>query len=130
MDVQLKVVQGKQKGHLLTFPAGEFLFGRGPECHVRPDSPLVSRQHCLMRVGSDSVWLRDLGSANGTLINDSLVTSERLLRNGDQVQLGPVVLEVILPQPASEAVMEAVKETASGKTLQNAITVDSTLTGV
>lgn len=99
MDVQLKVIHGKERGRLLNFGAGEYVIGRGAECHVRPESPLVSRQHCLLRVDGDQrVWLRDLGSANGTLVNDALLRSERCLQHGDQVQLGQLVLEVVMPQ--------------------------------
>ena len=49
MDVQLLVIQGRPRGKSLHFPPGEFLLGRGPECHIRPNSDLVSRQHCLLR---------------------------------------------------------------------------------
>lgn len=107
MDVQLKIVLGKDKGRLLNFGAGEYVFGRGMECHVRPDSPMVSRQHCLLRIEGKTVWLRDLGSAHGTLVNDTLLTTERSLQNGDQVQLGPLVLEVVLPNQALLATLHA-----------------------
>ena len=96
MDVQLKVVQGKPKGHLLRFGQGEYVFGRGPECHIRPISEWVSRQHCIFRVGKDMVSIRDLGSTNGTLVNGRLVTEECSLHNGDTVQVGPLVLELVV----------------------------------
>ncbi|MCC6417104.1 MAG: FHA domain-containing protein [Gemmataceae bacterium] len=96
MEAQLLVVHGKPRGKRLTFPVGEFVFGRGPECHVRPDSPSVSRQHCLLRVTPEEVRLRDLGSTNGTLVNGTLVTGEQLLADGDRVAVGPLVLELRL----------------------------------
>ncbi|MCI0376346.1 MAG: FHA domain-containing protein [Gemmataceae bacterium] len=96
MDVQLKVVQGKPKGHALRFTDGEFIFGRGPECHVRPNSDWVSRQHCMLRVHGDRVSIRDLGSTNGTLVNGHLLTEETDMRNGDTLQLGALVLELVL----------------------------------
>jgi pSer/pThr/pTyr-binding forkhead associated (FHA) protein len=112
MDVQLKVILGKQKGHLLNFGTGEFLIGRGAECHVRTDSPLVSRQHCMLRVQGEQAWLRDLGSANGTLVNHSLLNEERPLRHGDKLQLGPLVLEVVLSDPLTRTVeCEALSKT-------------------
>jgi pSer/pThr/pTyr-binding forkhead associated (FHA) protein len=94
MDVQMLVVRGRPRGKSLRFPQGEFLFGRGPECHVRPDSPTISRQHCLLRVAFDGVHLRDLGSTNGTLVNGTRVTQEQPLKDGDLLQLGPVVLQL------------------------------------
>jgi pSer/pThr/pTyr-binding forkhead associated (FHA) protein len=109
MRAQLLVVQGRPRGKCLTFPRGEFVFGRGPECHVRPDSPSVSRQHCLLRVETDSVSIRDLMSTNGTLVNGTRLLGERLLEEGDRVQIGPLVLrfhllaEEDLPTPANGA---------------------------
>lgn len=94
MDVSLSVVFGRPRGKCLHFPQGEFVFGRGPECHVRPDSPSVSRQHCLLRVTPDSVLIRDLASTNGTLVNGTRLVGERPLADGDLVQLGPLVLQL------------------------------------
>ena len=94
MDVQMLVIQGRPRGKRLRFPPGEFIFGRGPECHVRPDGPSVSRQHCLLRVGIDGVHIRDLGSTNGTLVNGSRVREELPLKDGDLLQLGPLVLQL------------------------------------
>ena len=96
MQLRMKVVQGKPRGHCLVFPVGKFMFGRGPECDVRPNSDLVSRQHCILEVSGDTAIIRDLGSRNGTLINGKLLTSECELTHGDTLQLGPLVLEVML----------------------------------
>ena len=96
MNLRLKVVKGKPRGHCLVFPNGEFMFGRGPECDVRPNSDLVSRQHCLLQITDDGALIRDLGSRNGTLINGQLVVGEHRLSHGDTLQLGPLVLEVLL----------------------------------
>src|SRR5947209_7222158 len=92
--VKLLLIQGKPAGKSLGFPRGDYFIGRGPECHIRPDSDWVSRQHCLLRVTGDAVFIRDLGSRNGTLVNGLLVETEQRLMSGDQVQVGPLVFEV------------------------------------
>lgn len=94
MDVRLTLVQGKPRNFSLRFPHGEYVFGRGPECHVRPNSALVSRQHCLLTVTPGAVRVRDLGSTNGTLVNGLLVVADQPLRDGDLLQLGPLTLQV------------------------------------
>src|SRR5260370_20330650 len=102
MAIKLLVVQGRPLGKSLLFPCGDYYFGRGPECHVRPESEWVSRQHCLLRVTPTGVFVRDLGSRNGTLVNGALLEKERQLMHGDQVQIGPLVFEVQLElAPAS-----------------------------
>jgi pSer/pThr/pTyr-binding forkhead associated (FHA) protein len=113
----MKVIHGKPKGHYLLFPPGEFVFGRGPECNIRPNSDLISRQHCLLHITEDDVKVRDLGSMNGTLVNGQLVVGERKLDHGDTLQLGPLVLQVILGPETDPAIsptdtaMQAVDET-------------------
>jgi len=98
MRVKLLVVQGRPQGKSLQFPCGEFVIGRGTECHIRPNSFWVSRQNCILRVTDDSVHLRDLGSRNGTLINGSRVVGERHLAHGDRLQVGPLVFQVCLDE--------------------------------
>ena len=94
MDVEFLVVHGQPRGKTLHFPPGDVLIGHGPECHIRPNSAWVSRQHCLLRVTTDGALVRDLGSDAGTLVNGHLVVGECRLSVGDQVQVGPVALEV------------------------------------
>ena len=119
MAIQLQVVLGKQRGKQLTFSAGEFVFGRGPECHVRPISELVSRQHCMLTVGQGLVSLRDLGSANGTLVNGTRVLEVRCLNDGDRIQLGPLVLLVKIPHTdlKMETVADSVLYPQDGRTM-------------
>jgi pSer/pThr/pTyr-binding forkhead associated (FHA) protein len=94
MKVKLLIVQGRPQGKSMLFPRGEYVFGRGEECHVRPNSDWVSRQHCLLRVTAEAAFLRDLGSRNGTLVNGARLVGEGRLKHGDQLQVGPLVFEV------------------------------------
>jgi pSer/pThr/pTyr-binding forkhead associated (FHA) protein len=103
MTVKLLIIQGRPEGKSLLFPEGEYVFGRGAECHVRPNSDWVSRQHCLLRVTEDGVFLRDLGSRNGTLVNGVRLLAEARLGHGDQLQVGPLVFEVLLEDVAAGA---------------------------
>ena len=102
MNVKLVVVQGKPKGKEIPLRIPKFLIGRGTECHLRPNSELVSRHHCLLIRGNDELRLRDLGSTNGTLVNGERITSEMVLRSGDMIQVGPLGFELVMePVPAS-----------------------------
>ena len=99
MVIRLRLVQGRPQGQQLLFNRGEYLFGRGAECHVRPNSEWVSRQHCMLRVTAEVVSLRDLGSRNGTLVNGVRIVEERNLTHGDLVEVGPLVFEVQFDPP-------------------------------
>jgi pSer/pThr/pTyr-binding forkhead associated (FHA) protein len=113
MTVKMKVVQGKPHGSFLDFPEGEFVVGRGPECHVRPNSELISRQHCLLRIHGAHIHVRDLGSTNGTLVNGKLLVEELALVHGDTLQLGPLVLEVVLEALEQELSKDTADEMAA-----------------
>ena len=106
MTVKLCVIQGKPAGKSLAFPTGEYYFGRGAECHVRPNSDWVSRQHCLLRVTGNAAFLKDLGSRNGTLVNGVLIGAEKQLFHGDRVQFGPLVFEVQVDDSRAPAAVD------------------------
>jgi pSer/pThr/pTyr-binding forkhead associated (FHA) protein len=63
--------------------------GRHPECDAQLNSPRVSRWHCCMTEVDGEVWVRDLGSANGTWINGRRIVSG-LLRPGDEISIAHV----------------------------------------
>jgi pSer/pThr/pTyr-binding forkhead associated (FHA) protein len=96
MTIKLLVIQGKPQGKCLQFRVGrDYMFGRGAECHIRPNSEWVSRQHCMLRVTTEGTLIRDLGSRNGTLVNGVRLVGEQRLQPGDQLQVGPIVFEVL-----------------------------------
>lgn len=93
--VSLVVVQGRPEGKSLCFPPGEYVFGRSGECHIRPNSDWVSKRHCLLRVVvGEGVFVRDLGSRNGTLVNGVRISAETDLAHGDRLQVGPLVFQI------------------------------------
>ncbi len=68
---------------------GEFrvTLGRLSECTVTFDDTNVSREHAEIRPDGDGFVLTDLGSTNGTAVNDERVTRRRL-ENGDRIVFG------------------------------------------
>lgn len=74
------------------YPLQDFnLFGRSPDASIRLTDAGVSRQHATIRRDGNLYWLSDLGSANGSFVNDVAVTTARALRHGDRIQLGTCV---------------------------------------
>ena len=70
MDVKLVVLGGKHPGQEIAVQGPEFLVGRAPECKLRPNSDMVSRRHCMISIAEGRATIRDLGSRNGTIVND------------------------------------------------------------
>jgi DNA-binding winged helix-turn-helix (wHTH) protein len=74
--------------------AGDNLIGRNPECGIWVDAAGVSRRHARLRLDTESgaAAIEDLGSTNGTFVNETRVESPVTLRDGDTVHLGSVPL--------------------------------------
>lgn len=69
------------------------LVGRLDDCHIRIPIGGVSRKHCEIVVKDGSVVVRDLGSSNGTYVNQERV-SDRPLAAGDLISVGGLVFVV------------------------------------
>ncbi|MEX0701444.1 MAG: FHA domain-containing protein [Planctomycetales bacterium] len=119
LQVELKVVGGVQNGQTIRLKTGKFLIGREPDCQLRPKSELVSRHHCAFTSDDYTLRIRDLGSTNGTFVNDERIRGQVLLQTGDRVRVGGLEFEVLLrhaatPQPpAAEPQALPSAETAS-----------------
>lgn len=70
----------------------DIVIGRGTDCNLRLSAPQVSRRHCFLRVGRDSVSVTDLDSSNGTFIDGTRITGGKRydIGNGAQLALGPI----------------------------------------
>lgn len=75
------------------YPLEDFnLIGRSQDATIRLSDAGISRQHATIRREGRHWWITDLGSANGSYVNDVAITAARALRSGDRVQLGTLVL--------------------------------------
>jgi Protein of unknown function (DUF3662)/FHA domain len=68
------------------------LIGRLAGSEVEISDPGASRRHAEVRRKGDEFFIVDLGSTNGTLVNDDPV-SERRLEDGDRITIGQTTLE-------------------------------------
>jgi adenylate cyclase len=67
---------------------GNTLIGRSADAQVRLVDNRISRQHAMIRVqGDDEYWFYDLGSINGSLINERRVVAGQLLKVGDVIRI-------------------------------------------
>lgn len=119
IHAEFKVLGGKHQGRSIPINTKKFLVGREQDCHLRPNNDLVSRHHCVFIVDDFAVRLRDLGSTNGTRVNDELVRGERVLQDGDRIAIGKLELEIVIGKRAAVAapvkpVAAAVGDASSG----------------
>jgi pSer/pThr/pTyr-binding forkhead associated (FHA) protein len=83
----LTIRTGPQSGERFLIHPGRLTIGRDPGSDFRLNDATVSRLHGVLFRDSDVVSIKDAGSANGTIVNGVLV-DERLLSNGDVIQIG------------------------------------------
>jgi two-component system, cell cycle response regulator len=87
----LVVIAGFRLGDCVALVRGRQLIGRDRTAGVSLPDESVSRFHAALTVGPHEVLVEDLDSTNGCLLN-GVATTAAVLRNGDQIALGDVVL--------------------------------------
>lgn len=95
---EIIVTKGPLKGSRFTVPDVGLRLGRSSTCEISIADPALSRNHCLFEVRDGMLWVTDLASANGTIVNDDPLGAEsKALRPGDRVSAGDTVLAIIEP---------------------------------
>lgn len=72
------------------------VIGRQSECEIPIPSEEVSRRHAELRVTPDGVMVEDLGSSNGTYVNDRRITRQ-LMKAGDELRLDTIRFLLLAP---------------------------------
>ena len=90
----LVVIYGDDLGKKVPLGQGTVIIGRSSKCDIQVDQESVSRNHAKMRYTGKFFTIRDLGSTNGTYVNDELV-DESNLRDGDQVKIGRTIFKFL-----------------------------------
>ncbi len=102
MKISLVVLTaGKMMGKEIPITAAEFRIGKDPSCQLKPASG-VSDKHCAFLVKQGKLFLVDLGSSEGTFVNDNKISAEVELKPKDKVKVGPLLFEVKIEAPAAK----------------------------
>jgi DNA-binding winged helix-turn-helix (wHTH) protein len=73
---------------LVRLTQGESVLGRDADLLICLDSPTVSRRHARILIAGLAATLEDLGSKNGTYLNNQRIESRVSLKDGDQIRVG------------------------------------------
>ncbi len=71
------------------------VIGRGADCDVTLSDTYLSTRHARIANDGGDLSIEDLGSTNGTYVNQELLRGRVLLERGDVIQVGGVLLEVV-----------------------------------
>jgi serine phosphatase RsbU (regulator of sigma subunit) len=98
------------------------VIGRGELVDVRIEDVTISRRHAQIRMAAGAWELVDLGSANGTLLNETRIAQQCALADGDRVTLGQVAMRFVAtpaaPAPAPVTTPMPVEQ-AGGRLFQD-----------
>jgi FHA domain len=67
---------------------GDIVLGRGERAEIRLEDPFASARHARVYEQGNAIVIEDLGSTNGTYLNEELLESPRPLHPGDRVRIG------------------------------------------
>lgn len=85
----------KLAGKTMVVPEGQSDIGRNLECWLTLDDELTSRVHARLHVHPAKVQVEDMGSRNGTFLNDRRVEGRQIVRRGDRIRIGREIIEVL-----------------------------------
>jgi pSer/pThr/pTyr-binding forkhead associated (FHA) protein len=116
----LKLLNGDDEGREYPLDAGgSYIAGRSAAANFVIPDDTVSRKHVRFYHARGSVWMRDLGSRNGTLVNGIALDRHRL-REGDRLGIGATLLRVDLI-PASRVSRRPRAEDSSGRSMSGSV---------
>jgi pSer/pThr/pTyr-binding forkhead associated (FHA) protein len=106
--------QGPQPGKTYSLNKPSLTIGRSEECDAVVNDKRVSRRHAVLRWKHRELVIEDLNSANGTLVNGTLIHEPRVVQDGDVIAIGPALFDlqgVAAPPSAPKGVEEKLADT-------------------
>jgi hypothetical protein len=100
--VMLRVLEGQEPGKGYPIHQTPVSLGRDALCDVSITDSRLSRQHAMIYYFAPDFYLKDLGSTNGSFVNDKRI-KQSAIKNGDKIKLGSTLLEFIVSNIEPEA---------------------------
>ncbi|GIG26747.1 FHA domain-containing protein FhaB/FipA [Cellulomonas denverensis] len=91
---RLVVTEGPLRGTTLPLGSSAVLIGRAPSCTLVLDDDYSSSQHARIFHQDDRWYVEDLGSTNGTFVDDRKVSGTVEVRPGTPIRIGQSVIEL------------------------------------
>ena len=91
----LVVIYGEELGRKYDLDEGKLSIGRSSKSDIQIDHDSVSRQHVRITVTEGQAEIEDVGSTNGTFLNDESLEGRVQLRNNDLIKVGRTVFKFI-----------------------------------
>jgi len=113
MTWKIQAITGELTGQEISIDR-DMLVGRHQTADILLQQSEISRKHAAFLLKEHALWLQDLGSSNGTYVNNVQIAAETLLKQGDIVQFASLKFSVFEPAKALEDVVESVEVATLG----------------
>jgi diguanylate cyclase (GGDEF)-like protein len=90
----LVLIYGAELGKKYNLNAPSLVIGRSSKCDIQIDQESISRNHTKIVNTGKSILIRDLGSTNGTYVNDEPI-DEYVMRDGDLIKIGRTIFKFL-----------------------------------
>lgn len=110
MPAKLLYRDAQGRDAAVNLPETASFLGRAVDCIIRTDDAMVSRKNCKISLANSRWFVEDLGSANGTFINERRITRDEL-NHGDVIRCGSLQVRFVdapeqqvrqtIPQPGT-----------------------------
>jgi pSer/pThr/pTyr-binding forkhead associated (FHA) protein len=92
----LTLARADQVSQIRRFVQPDVTIGRDPACECPLDDDSISARHARLSYHHNQWWLEDLGSTNGTLVNQEKLTLPMVVVTGDEFRCGKTLLTINL----------------------------------
>lgn len=118
--IELHFVEGENSGVRIKVAADqELVIGRSEKCDVCLSEKKISRRHCRIFQQDGKFTLEDMGSTNGTYVNDQKVSAQVSLQAGDRIRVGTSLIETQIKE--GEAALAQKIEVAKAEAAEIAV---------
>ena len=93
-DAALVVIYGLDLGKKFNLDKETIIVGRSSKATIQVDQESVSRNHAKIISRGEHLMIKDMGSTNGTYVNDTLI-DEAFLQDGDLVKIGRTIFKFL-----------------------------------
>lgn len=114
--IELVIARSGSTPQRLRLSAGTYVMGRAEQADIVLDDKEVSRKHAQLLIDGDTVFVRDLGSGNGTFIGGRSVR-ESVVAPGAEIDITPfsISFTVVGAAPAGGPFLEGIDGPAAGR---------------
>jgi pSer/pThr/pTyr-binding forkhead associated (FHA) protein len=90
----ISILYPEESRQTVQIPENGLLIGRSPNCGLRLNDEFVSAKHCKIFFENEELFIKDLGSMNGTFIDGAEVGKKSSLEPGQSIQIGITELKI------------------------------------